>query len=145
MRQMLAALFIVAAFQNQARGESSLQEGAYDVEVTLELPHVSDTSTRKIERLCLGRDWSTTLGLVVLSSNNPLGHCPVSNARLSINTLSFDVTCAGLNAATGHALYEIMPEHFRGRIEMKMGGKNMTMTEIQVGHRIGSCDMLRTH
>ena len=145
MRRTLAALIIVAPFQSPSRAETSLKEGAYEIEVTLELPHVFDTSTRKIERLCLGGGQSMTLGLSVLSNNNPLGQCPVSNVQSSTGTLSFDVACQGVNAASGHALYEIMPEHFRGHIEMKMGGKNMTMTEIQVGHRIGACEILKTH
>ena len=141
----LLALMALATFQGPGIAEVSLQEGAYEIEVTLELPHVFDANTRKIERLCLGSKQSITLGLVVLSNNNPLGKCPAFNARSSTSTLSFDVACQGSNAAAGHARYELMPEHFRGRIEMKMGGKNMTMTEIQVGHRIGTCEMLRTH
>lgn len=145
MRRMLAALMIVAAFLSPAHAGPSMKEGAYEIEVTLELPHVIDTSTRKIERLCLGADQSQTLGLVVLSNNNPLGKCPASNVNSSSDTLSFDVACQGVNAAAGHARYQIMPEDFRGRIEMKMGGKNMTMTEVQVGHRIGSCEVLGTH
>lgn len=145
MRRTLGALIAVAALHSPALAEPSLKAGAYEIEVTLELPHVFDTNTRKIERLCLGQDRSTTLGLVVLSTNNPLAKCPATNTKSSMSSLSFDVACQGVNAASGHALYDIMPEQFRGRIEMKMGGKNMTMTEVQVGHRIGGCEALGTH
>ena len=145
MRPVLAALMIVAAVQSPANAEADLLDGAYEIEVTLQLPHVPDTSTRKVERLCLSRDQPVTYGLVVLSTNNPLSKCPAFNGKSTAGTLSFDVACQGVNAVAGHARYEITPETFRGRIEMKMGGKNMTMTETQVGHRIGSCDMLRTH
>lgn len=145
MQWTLAALIIVIAPLCSAHAETSLKDGAYEIEVTLELPHVMDTSTRKVERLCLGKDRSATLGLVVLSNNNPLGKCPASAIESSFDALSFDIACQGGNAARGHALYQITPEVFRGRIEMKMGGKNMTMTEVQVGHRIGPCDALGTH
>jgi hypothetical protein len=30
---------------------------------------------------------------------------------------------------------------FRARIAMTMGAKNMTMTEVQTGRRIGSCPL----
>jgi hypothetical protein len=33
-----------------------------------------------------------------------------------------------------------MPSAFEGRIAMVMGGKNMTMSEVQTGRRVGSCD-----
>ncbi|MCB1485629.1 MAG: DUF3617 family protein [Hyphomicrobiaceae bacterium] len=145
MRRILAALIVVVAAVTPAIADDGLTAGAYEIEVTLELPYVVDTNTRKFERLCLGPERSDTLGLMVLSNNNPLGKCPTSNAKSSTSRLSFDVACPGVNAATGHALYEIRSDGFQGRIDMKMGGKNMTMTEVQVGHRIGTCDMLRTH
>jgi hypothetical protein len=34
-----------------------------------------------------------------------------------------------------------MPGAFEGRIAMVMGGKNMTMTEVQSGRRVGGCDL----
>jgi hypothetical protein len=55
--------------------------------------------------------------------------------------LSFDILCDGRGAARARAVYTLMPRGFEGRIAMVMGGKNMTMTEVQAGHRVGSCDM----
>ncbi len=141
MRRALLALITLVALCSPAIAGTVLKEGAYEIEVRLELPYVSLSNTRKVERVCLGTRQSATFGLAVLSNNNPLGTCPASNAKLSMGTLTFDVRCKGVNAAAGHATYEIMPEYFRGRIEMKMGGKNMTMTEVQVGRRVGACDM----
>lgn len=51
----------------------------------------------------------------------------------------FDIVCPGRNAASGSAIYRLAAESFEGRISMKMGGKNMTMFERQVGRRIGDC------
>lgn len=144
MRRTLLAFMAFAVSHNPAGAETELAAGAYEIEVSLELPFVLDTSTRKTERLCLGKNQSVTLGLAVLSANNPLGKCPTSAVQSSTDALTFDVVCQGLNAAVGHARYDIMDDHFRGRIEMKMGGKNMTMTEVQVGRRIGACEMLKT-
>lgn len=123
---------------------AALQEGKYEIEVNLKLPYILDTHTRKIERLCLNPDQSPAFGLVVLSSNNPLKKCPIINTVYTANILSFDIICPGENAARAHAEYSISSDSFRGRIKMKMGGKNMTMTEVQVGHRVGSCNKHKT-
>ncbi|HSA80343.1 MAG TPA: DUF3617 family protein, partial [Geminicoccaceae bacterium] len=66
--------------------------------------------------------------------------CPARNVRREGATLSFDILCDGRGAAKAHAVYTLKPGAFAGRIAMVMGGKNMTMTEVQAGRRIGSCD-----
>ena len=79
----------------------------------------------------------------VLSGNNPLAKCPARNIQRDSVTLTFDIACPGRNAARAKALYKLLPGAFKGRIAMVMGGKNMTMTEVQVGRRLGSCDVAR--
>ncbi len=37
----------------------------------------------------------------------------------------------------GSAVFRLDHDSYRGRIVMKMGGKNMTMTEHQMGRRMG--------
>ena len=143
---MCRLIFFLIAFippQISASADTVLRAGAYEIEVRLELPYVLDTNTRKIERVCLNSNKSMIFGLAVLSDNNPLSKCSASNAVVAVDTLSFDINCPGVNSAHGHASYFIASNNFRGRIEMKMGGKNMTMTEVQVGHRVGSCDALK--
>jgi hypothetical protein len=136
---ILSILAVLAVLHDPASAQSMLRDGEYEIEVSLELPFVIDTSTRKVEHACLGGSISQTMGLAVLSDNNPLARCPITDERTSPNTLSFEVACPGVNAARGHAAYQLWGDTFRGRIEMKMGGKNMTMTEVQTGRRIGDC------
>ncbi len=80
-----------------------------------------------------------TFGLAVLSENNPLAKCEKSKARLEGRVLTFEVACAGMNAAQGHARFELQGDRFLGRINMKMGGKNMTFTQRSVAERLGEC------
>lgn len=134
---------MLIALQIPADAQTLLVDGAYEIDVTLELPSVLDTHAHKQARLCLSQDSGASFGLSILSENNPLAKCPISNAQVSDGLLTFDVACPGVNAASGHAKYVVSAESFRGRIEMKMGGKNMTMTEVQAGRRIGRCDILR--
>jgi hypothetical protein len=76
----------------------------------------------------------------VLSVNNPFAGCPAKNVRLSGPELSFDIVCEGRDSAKARATYTLRPDAFEGRIAMVLGGKNMTMNEVQVGRRLGGCD-----
>ncbi|AWN35983.1 DUF3617 domain-containing protein [Methylobacterium radiodurans] len=97
---------------------------------------------KKVVRLCLTSETKgNNHGITVLSDNNPLARCPVSNVRQDGSELTFDIACEGKNSAHASARYLLAPTSFRGRIAMQMGGKNMTMTEVQSGRRTGTCDV----
>jgi hypothetical protein len=53
--------------------------------------------------------------------------------------LEYDIVCAGRDAPRAKAIYTLAPAELRGRISITMGAKNMTMTEVQIGHRLGNC------
>lgn len=108
--------------------------GAYEVQVVLELPHVSGGAAQAV-RVCVGEEFAPK----VLSANNPLAGCPSYNSRRDGDRLRFDIVCPGGNAARAKATFTLAPDGYRGRIAMTMGGKNMTMTEAQSAHRIGDC------
>ncbi len=119
-------------------GACALEPGRYEVDVRLELPHVENAGAGKTAVLCVsGPDG--THGLKVLSDNNPLASCPASDVQESDDALRFRIVCPGGNAATASAVYRTSANAFAGVITMKMGGKNMTMTERQQGRRVGDC------
>jgi hypothetical protein len=64
---------------------------------------------------------------------------PLPHIRQAGDTLTFDLVCEGHNQAIASAKYTLAAQRFDGAIAMKMGGKNMTMTERQSGHRVGAC------
>ncbi|MDR7038912.1 hypothetical protein J2X36_003684 [Methylobacterium sp. BE186] len=133
---LLVPLLVVCA---AATGSGMPEAGRYRTEIRLELPHLDGAGARKTVDLCVTEEAGTTGGLKVLSDNNPLASCPISNMIRDGASLSFVIACEGRNAAWGHAAYTLSPTGFEGRIAMRMGGKNMTMTEVQSGHRTGSC------
>jgi len=137
----MAALVLMAlAGLANAAEPVALQDGRYQVNVRLELPYLEDAGVTKVATVCVtSADPDGSHGLLVLSENNPLAKCPASNVRDDGSTLTFDIVCPGGNAAIGSAKYIVAAQRFEGRITMKMGGKNMTMTETQSGHRIGEC------
>ena len=135
------AIAIAAILSVPAAGAAdALIGGLYRIEVRTELPNVRDTGSARAWRPGV---WATGLpgpmGLAVLGANNPLARCPARNVVRSANRLRFDIVCPGGNAARGSAAFVLSGDRFRGRIEMKLGGKNMTMSEVQTGRRIGDC------
>lgn len=140
----IPAAFVLAAGVVGTAGagapQAILMNGSYEVEVRLELPHLESWAVKKLATVCISDpDAGGRRGLVVLSGNNPLARCPVSKVRQDGERLTFDIVCEGRNAARASATFLLAPQQFRGRIAMVMGGKNMTMTETQVGRRIGDC------
>lgn len=137
---MAAALTCSVAAAASAPEPVRLRGGSYEVESRLELPNIADLKMAKLTRVCLGgRETGDSYGLTVLGDNNPLARCPTSNVRQEGGDLTFDIVCPGANQAKASARYVLAPEGFRGRIEMEMGGKNMTMAEAQAGRRVGEC------
>jgi Protein of unknown function (DUF3617) len=132
--------FIAIILAGPAQSDALLQDGAYEVEVRLELPNVlSWSATRSTTTICLPYENANGAPFPVLSRNNPLATCPARNLQQDGATLRFDIVCEGRGAARASAAYELMPDAFEGRIAMVMGGKNMTMTEVQSGRRVGEC------
>ena len=143
MRAAVGALIALAMSTERlsAASEATLQPGAYEVQVRLVLPNLDDNTAVKIVEICISDGGlHKNPGLAVLSDNNPLGKCPISEMRTMGNELTFDIQCPGGNAARASARFILGGASFKGRIEMNMGGKNMTMTEVQVGKRIRNCD-----
>ncbi len=142
MRSSATCLILTLAMLQPSWAEAGasdpLQDGQYSVDVRLELPHLEDLNMTKTSTVCVTPDHDNR-GLAVLSDNNPLSRCPVSNVQQSGNVLTFDIICEGKNQAQASASYVLSAGSFRGRITMRMGGKNMTMAETQVGHRVGAC------
>lgn len=137
MRLSILLVLLVAPVAASA-GDAVLESGEYEVEMRLELPHVEDMGVqKKTAKVCITD--SESHGIMVLSENNPLVRCPVSNVRQTADELTFDLVCEGHNQAVAWARFRLWHDRFAGAFDMKMGGKNMTMTERQNGRRIGAC------
>src|SRR5262245_24156861 len=135
-----AGLCLAQAGSGNAGDAMTLAPGLYEVRVRLDLPNLEGAAAARLATLCVpADDRAGNHGLVVLSENNPLAHCPVANVRQQGSALTFDIVCPGGNAAIASASYLLAGETFEGRIAIKLGGKNMTMTETQTGRRTGQC------
>lgn len=138
----IALLGILAGVAQADQTAALVQGRSYEVTFRLELPHVEEWAVNRTTTICLpSTEAASTAPLPVLSGNNLLAKCPARNVERNGATLRFDIVCEGRNAARARAVYALRPDGFKGRIAMVMGAKNMTMTEVQVGRRIGSCEL----
>ena len=106
----------------------------------LELPHLERWGVDKTAIICLSNSRGPDeIPVPVVSANNPFAKCSATNLVADGSKLEYDIVCPERGAARGHAVYELSSNAFTGRIAMVMGAKNMTMTEVQRGRRIGEC------
>jgi hypothetical protein len=145
LRFTLSILFfnVLAGIAMAEGPEAPLQAGVYEITYSLELPHLESWAIEKTTTICV-RDAKRAGSppLPVLSDNTPFTDCVTEHVLLDGANLSYDIVCSGRDSAKAHAAYTIAPGAFSGRVAMVMGAKNMTMTEVQVGRRRGSCDLV---
>ena len=119
-----------------------LQDGSYEIAFRLEFPHLERWGVDKKTIVCVSEGKGATSSLApILSDNNPFVGCSAKNVHRDEDRLTLDIVCSGRDAAKARASYTLFPGGFRARIAMTMGAKNMTMTEVQIGHRIGNCPL----
>jgi Protein of unknown function (DUF3617) len=116
----------------------SLAAGLYEMDVRLELPHIGETvAPRRLQR-CLPAN-ATPAEIVQVTATPNLAACPVVAAQQDGADLRVDRRCLEVNGGYANGQFTLGTTQFSGRIEMKMGGKNMTLTEVQTARRIGEC------
>jgi hypothetical protein len=119
--------------------EASLPVGSYAITTRLELPHLERWAIDKTTTICLSGHATGQIPIPILSANNPYASCAVANLAIDHGKLEYDVLCPGRGSAKAHATYLLAADHFTGRVTMVMGGKNMTMAEVQRAQRVGDC------
>jgi hypothetical protein len=141
--EMIRLTFPLAAWLSLAGGPAEagvIEPGAYQVTYRLEVPHVERFARDADTTVCAGA--ATLPG--VLSGNNPLAHCPAGSMTRLTNGFTFEIHCPGrlYDSSRAKASYRWTDGGLEGRIEMVMGGKNMTFVEVQSWRRIGGCARL---
>ncbi len=120
--------------------EASLPVGSYAITTRLELPHLERWAIDKTTTICLsGQTAGGQIPIPILSANNPYAACAAANLVIDHDKLEYDVVCPGRDSAKAHATYSLAADHFAGRVAMVLGGKNMTMAEVQRAERVGDC------
>ena len=129
---------ILATGANAA--ELALSPGRYRVEVRIGLPNVQDVAAPLVVNRCIGpADLESGQAFFVLS-DNPLKTCDLVDYEATAERAIYRIVCPGPNRGSAVGTFEISTNAYRGTIKMNMGGKNMTMSEVQVARRVGDCE-----
>jgi hypothetical protein len=143
-RALSTAMVLGMAIQAQPawpQGRLLPQSGSYEITARLELPHLERWAVDKTTIVCLRSSLSDDKPPIpIVSANNPFAKCSVANLMTQTPKLEYDIVCPERGAAKGHAIYILSNDTFSGRVAMVLGAKNMTMTEVQQGRRIGNCN-----
>jgi hypothetical protein len=146
LRRFGGLLLVLLPVGSAEAGEQLLEAGAYRINYRLELPHVERWAVEKTGSACLaGAPANGRSHLPILSANLPFKACTIKALRSTGKVLDYDIVCPGRGAAKARARYTLSDGGFEGRIFMTLGGKNMTMTEVQHGRHIGACAVASSH
>ena len=119
----------------------ALPDGAYEVVSRLELPHVERWAIDQVTSVCImASRRAGGVPIPVLSANNPFAECAATHFVTSGASVEYDIVCPGRASAKAHARYVLEQPGFTGRVAMVMAAKNMTMTEVVRGRRLGDCE-----
>lgn len=113
--------------------------GEYDLTTQTVLPHLEEAlrhaTTRSRE--CVRQPDATRLFPLLL--HPAFTGCHLASAPDSDDGLHFVLRCANPQAATGSAVFTVGADNVSAVLELKMGGKNMTLSQRLHGSRVGAC------
>jgi hypothetical protein len=136
----LAGVVTVSMVAGSDAANLPLTPGLYEVEVRISLPNVQDTAAPIVLTRCVRpADLQSGQAFFVLS-DNPLKNCDLLDYQVTPDTAIYRIACPGPNRGSAVAVFDTTGTAYHGNIKMNMGGKNMTMSETQIGKRIGDCD-----
>ncbi len=115
-----------------------LAHGAYRVAVHIALPNV-ETRDYDFETVICWRGTADPAMPLGPLGPGPLATCP-AEARETEEGVAVTTACPGPNAGFAIADYRRTPDGFSGQVQMNLGGKNMTLAELQRATRTGDCE-----
>jgi hypothetical protein len=138
----IGGFFLVVSGASAAlAGDPWLKDGAYEMITRLELPHLERYAVDSAHRVCFTDGRATeAIPTPVESANHPFASCAAIRIERGASAIDYDIACPGRDSARAHASYHATNDGFVGRVEMIMGGKNMTMTEVVRARRLGACN-----
>jgi len=126
-------LLLAAAYSSSA---AALSPGRYEITSQTVMPHLDEMRRiSAVETRCLADD--ATALFPVLRQPALRGCTLVPTA--SATDQRFDLQCQTTLVATGSATVAVMPQHVKGDLSIKMGGKNMTFSQHVRARPQGPC------
>ena len=137
--RFLHALALAGFLSVAAAAPVPVPGGEYELTTQTVLPHLEEAlryaTTRS--RACLREPDATRVFPLLL--HQAFAGCHLVPDAEVIDTLRFKLECANPEAASGSAMFDVSAIYFSAALEIKMGGKNMTLSQRVFGPRVGSC------
>jgi hypothetical protein len=120
-----------------------LNPGTYELTVETLLPHLEENLRYATthQQYCLGTQEATTLFPIL--RHLAFTGCVLSGGQSVEDRLEYSLECSNAEAASGTAHLSVSPTGVNGVLEIKMGGKNMTLSQRIIGPRLGACESAR--
>ena len=117
----------------------SVEPGLYDLTAQTVMPHLEESlryaTTRT--RQCLGTQ--DAAALFPLLRHEAFTGCSLVHDASADGEARFTLRCRNPQAPTGAAHFELQPSGFQAVLHVKMGGKNMTLSQRLNAPRVGAC------
>jgi hypothetical protein len=129
----------VGAVPSSLASTVSIEPGLYEVTAETLLPHLEENlryaTTRT--RQCLGTQ--DAAALFPLLGHVAFAGCALVQESPSAAEARFSLRCKNPQAATGAAEFALESGGFHAVLQVKMGGKNMTLSQRLSAPRLGAC------
>jgi hypothetical protein len=136
---LTAALAISLSTINNARAADTPLLQIYQITTETGMPHLEENLRYATthEEQCLTEDQLFTRFPV-------LGHVALKDCRLDLEnraaqSVSYRLDCSGGHGTTGGAVWRLGEHQLRGRLDVKLGGKNMTFYQTVTALPLGAC------
>lgn len=138
LRSSLCAV-LAAGAPPASHAAESMRPGLYEVVTETVMPHVEEglryATTR--ERHCLSD--SDLASAFPALSHEALKGCALRDATHHENAVSFRLVCTAGSETTGTAQWLLGADRVTGRLDVRLGGKNMTFSQRVTAKRLGEC------
>ena len=134
---LLGSLFILSVPATMDASET-MPTQLYELTTETGMPHLEENLryTTHRERVCL-RQQALSAAFPILD-HPALQGCTLQDETTQGDVVSYTLVCPGGHGTTGQAVWHIGQHQFRGTLNIKLGGKNMTfyqrLTAIPLGH-----------
>jgi hypothetical protein len=123
----------------QARAADAPPIRLYDITTETGMPHLEENLRYAItrEERCLSEE--QLFARFPILNHVALKDCKLSPESRSAQTASYLLTCDGGHGTTGMAVWRLGADHLSGRLDVKLGGKNMTFYQTVTALPLGDC------
>jgi hypothetical protein len=137
--RLIAGLLAALTLMGHAAAPVAVASGEYDLTTETVLPHLEEALRYATSRArqCLRAPDATDV--FPLLRHQAFSGCSLVSDAEAGDGLHFTLQCKNPQAASGSAVFDVDAGHVSAVLELKMGGKNMTLSQRLHGPRLGPC------